>query len=90
MNYGPVPLAFAGARRALGAHFALEADVEGFPAPGGGGLLDTSARLLWSPSPAVQGYAGVRYLAGGATQDTIFTFLHVRTAVVGLRVPFGR
>lgn len=92
VNYGPVPLAFASVRRAYGDSFAWEADLETFPAPGGGGLLDTSGRAVWSPTGA-QGpafYTGVRYLAGGATQDSVFNFLHVRTALIGVRVPLGR
>lgn len=90
VNYGPVPLAFGSARMAVAGHWAIEADMEAFPAPGGGGLLDTSTRIVWAPATHHSLYAGVRYTAGGATQDTFFDFIHVTTALIGVRASIPR
>lgn len=90
VNYGPVPLAFGSVRAPIVRDLAVEADAEGFPAPGGGGLLDASMRLTWTPTARFVAYAGVRYLSGGATQDTFFNYLHVRAATLGFRVSMPR
>jgi hypothetical protein len=88
INYGPVPLFYAFAARRLGHGWQLEADVDAFPAPGGGGLLDTSARAVWSLTPRSALFIGVRYEVGGAEDDSIYTFLHQRSALAGVRFAF--
>ncbi len=50
VNYGPVPLLYAYAAWRMTDEWRVESDLDTFPAPGGGGLLDTSARVAWSAS----------------------------------------
>jgi hypothetical protein len=92
VNYGPIPLlyayAYAYAAWRLNAAWRAESDVDTFPAPGGGGLLDTSARVVWSASPHASLFLGLRYEAGGATGDTFFDFFHQRSALAGVRFDF--
>jgi hypothetical protein len=83
-----VPLLYAFTAWRLGHGWRLEADVDAFPAPGGGGLLDTSGRGVWSMTPHTSVFVGVRYEAGGAVQDTIYTLLHQRSALAGVRFTF--
>jgi len=66
----------------------VESDLDGFPAPGGGGLLDTSARVVWAASHHASMSLGIRYQTGEATQDTFFNCVHQRTALAGLRFDF--
>jgi len=88
VNYGPVPLLYAAVAERLSPHVTWEADLNTFPAPGGGGLLDTSARLVWAVSSRAAVFAGVRYLAGGASGDSAYDFLHTRSGLAGVRVTF--
>jgi len=88
VNYGPVPLFYAYSARRLNDDWRVESDLDGFPAPGGGGLLDTSARVVWSASHHASLFLGIRYEAGGATGDTFFDFFHQRSALAGLRFDF--
>jgi hypothetical protein len=88
VNYGPVPLLYAYSAWRLTDAWRFESDLDGFPAPGGGGLIDTSARLVWLAPQHASVFLGIRYQAGGATQDTFFNFLHQRSAVAGLRFDF--
>jgi hypothetical protein len=66
----------------------VESDLDGFPAPGGGGLLDTSARVVWLATHHASVFLGIRYQAGGATQNTFFNCLHQRSALAGVRFDF--
>jgi hypothetical protein len=88
VNFGPVPLLYAYSAWRLNDEWRVEADADTFPAPGGGGLLDTSARLVWSASEHASLFTGIRYQAGGATGDTFFNFLHQRSALAGVRFDF--
>jgi hypothetical protein len=88
INYGPVPLLYASAVCRLRDRWHLEADMDAFPAPGGGGLLDTSGRVVWSLTPHSAVFIGLRYEFGGAEDDSIYTFLHQRSALAGFRVTF--
>jgi len=66
----------------------VDADLDGFPAPGGGGLVDVSARVVWLASHHASVFLGVRYEAGGATGDTFYNCLHQRSALAGVRLTF--
>jgi hypothetical protein len=88
VNYGPVPLLYAYSAWRLTDAWRVESDLDGFPAPGGGGLIDTSARAVWAASPHASVFLGLRYQAGGATQDTFFNCLHQRSALAGVRFYF--
>jgi hypothetical protein len=88
VNYGPVPLLYAYSAWRLTNEWRVESDLDSFPAPGGGGLLDTSARVVWSASQHASLFLGVRYQAGGATGDTFFNFFHQRSALAGVRFDF--
>lgn len=88
INYGPVPLLYAFASWRVGHGWRLEVDVDAFPAPGGGGLLDTSGRAVWSLTPRSALFIGLRYEAGGAQDKTIYTFFHQRSALAGVRFTF--
>jgi hypothetical protein len=66
----------------------VESDLDSFPAPGGGGLLDTSARVVWSAFQHASMFLGIRYEAGGATGNTFFDFFHQRSALAGVRFDF--
>jgi hypothetical protein len=66
----------------------VESDSDGFPAPGGGGLVDTAARLLLLASHHASVFLGIRYQAGGAVQDTFYDCLHQRSALAGVRFDF--
>ncbi len=88
VNFGPVPLLYAYSAWRLTDQWRVESDLDGFPAPGGGGLLDTSVRVVWSESGRAALFLGIRYEAGGATGDTFFDFFHQRSALAGVRLPF--
>jgi hypothetical protein len=88
VNYGPVPLLYAYSAWRLANRWRVEVDLDGFPAPGGGGLIDTSARVVWVASHHASVFLGLRYQAGGATQDTFFNCLHERSALAGVRFDF--
>jgi hypothetical protein len=88
VNYGPVPLLYAYSAWRLTDEWQVDFDVDTFPAPGGGGLLDTSARVVWSASHHAALFLGIRYQAGGATGDTFFDFFHQRSALAGVRFDF--
>jgi hypothetical protein len=88
VNYGPVPLLYAYSAWRLTDAWRVESDLDGFPAPGGGGLIDTSARVVWAASPHASVFLGLRYQAGGAAQDTFFNCLHQRSALAGVRFYF--
>jgi hypothetical protein len=88
VNYGPVPLLYAYSAWRLTKEWRVESDLYGFPAPGGGGLIDTSARVMWATSRDAAVFIGLRYQAGGATQDTFFNCLHQRSALAGVRFDF--
>ena len=88
INYGPVPLLYAFSARRLSRTLRAEADLDAFPAPGGGGLLDVSGRAVWDLAPRASVFLGVRYEAGGAVQDSIYTFFHQRSALAGVRFAF--
>jgi hypothetical protein len=88
VNYGPIPLLYAYSAWRLTNDWRVESDLHAFPAPGGGGLLDTSTRVVWSASPHASLFVGIRYEAGGATQDTFFDFFHQRSALAGVRFDF--
>jgi hypothetical protein len=88
INWGPVPLAYASAAWRVAAQWSLHADIDGFPAPGGGGLLDTSARITWAPRRDLAVSLGIRYEAGGARGDTFFNFLHQRSALASVAWSF--
>jgi hypothetical protein len=88
VNYGPVPLLYAYSAWRLTDEWHVESDLDAFPAPGGGGLLDTSARVVWSASHHASLFLGIRYEAGGATGDTFFNFFHQRSALAGVRFVF--
>jgi hypothetical protein len=88
VNFGPVPLLFAYSAWRVSDTWRLESDLDAFPAPGGGGLLDTSARVVWLASRHASFFGGGRYQAGGATGDTFYNFLHQRSALVGFRFDF--
>jgi hypothetical protein len=88
VNYGPVPLLYAYSAWRLSDAWRVESDLDAFPAPGGGGLLDTSARAVWSASRHASLFLGIRYEAGGATGDTFFNFFHQRSALAGVRFEF--
>lgn len=65
VNYGPVPLLYAYSAWRLTNEWRVESDLDAFPAPGGGGLLDSSARMVWSGSQHASLFLGIRYEAGG-------------------------
>jgi hypothetical protein len=88
VNYGPVPLLYAYSAWRLTNEWRVESDLDGFPAPGGGGLIDTAARVVWVASHHSSVFLGIRYQAGGATQDTFFNCLHQRSALAGVRFDF--
>jgi len=88
VNYGPVPLLYADSAWRLTNEWRVESDLDGFPAPGGGGLIDTSARVVWVAHYHASVFLGIRYQAGGATQDTFFNCLHQRSALAGVRFDF--
>jgi len=88
VNYGPVPLLYAYSAWGPADAWRVESDLDGFPAPGGGGLIDTSARVVWLASRHASVFLGIRYQAGGATQDTFFNCLHQRSALAGVRFEF--
>jgi len=88
VNYGPVPLLYAYSALRLTKEWCVESDLDGFPAPGGGGLLDTSARLVWLAFQHASMFLGIRYEAGGATGNTFFDFFHQRSALAGVRFDF--
>jgi hypothetical protein len=88
VNYGPVPLLYAYSAWRLTDAWRFESDLDGFPAPGGGGLVDTSVRVVWLASHHASVFLGLRYQAGGATQDTFFDCLHQRSALAGVRFDF--
>jgi hypothetical protein len=88
VNYGPVPLSYAYSAWRLTNEWRVESDLDGFPAPGGGGLLDTSARVVWLATHHASVFLGIRYQAGGATQNTFFNCLHQRSALAGVRFDF--
>jgi hypothetical protein len=88
VNYGPVPLLYAYSAWHLTDEWRVEFDLDGFPAPGGGGLLDTSARAVWLASRHASVFLGIRYEAGGATSDTFYNCLHQRSALAGVRLGF--
>jgi len=74
INFGPVPLLYAYSVWRVSNEWRVESDLDSFPAPGGGGLLDTSARMVWCASRHASLFLGIRYEAGGATGDTFFNF----------------
>jgi hypothetical protein len=86
INFGPVPLAYGSAAWRISKTMRLESDVNAFPAPGGGGLLDFSSRVIWTPERGTGLFVGVRYLTGGAVDNSIYNFLHQRQALAGVRV----
>ena len=88
VNFGPVPLLYAYSAWRLTDDWRVESDLDAFPAPGGGGLLDTSARIVWSASRHASLFLGIRYEAGGATGDTFVDFFHQRSALAGVRFDF--
>jgi len=88
VNFGPVPLLYAYSGWRLTDEWRVESDLDGFPAPGGGGLADTSARLVWLASHHASVFLGIRYEAGGATSDTFYNCLHQRSALAGVRLIF--
>ncbi len=88
VNYGPVPLLYAYSAWRLTEDWRVESDLDGFPAPGGGGLIDTSARIVWLASSHALIFFGLRYEAGGATSHTFYNFLHQRSALAGVRFNF--
>jgi hypothetical protein len=88
VNYGPLPLLYADSTWRLNNEWRVESDLDAFPAPGGGGLLDTSARVVWSAFQHASLFLGIRYEAGGATGDTFFDFFHQRSALAGMRFDF--
>jgi hypothetical protein len=88
VNYGPIPLLYAYSAWRLNNEWRVESDLDGFPAPGGGGLIDTSARVVWVAPHHTSVFLGLRYQAGGATQDTFFNCLHQRSALAGVRSDF--
>jgi hypothetical protein len=85
---GPVPLLYAYSAWRLSDEWRVDADLDGFPAPGGGGLVDVSARVVWLASHHASVFLGVRYEAGGATGDTFYNCLHQRSALAGVRLTF--
>ena len=87
-NLGPVPLLSASASRPLAEGWRFIADAEAFPAPGGGGLFDGSARLEWALTPAFGLTAGLRYQAGAAVDPEIYNSLRQTAAVLGLSARF--
>jgi hypothetical protein len=88
VNYGPVPLLYAYSAWRLNHEWRVESDLDGFPAPGGGGLIDTSARVVWLASRHASVFLGIRYEAGGATSDTFYNCLHQRSVLAGARWVF--
>jgi hypothetical protein len=88
VNYGPVPLLYAYSAWRLSDNWRVASDLNGFPAPGGGGLVDTSARVVWLAFHHASFFLGIRYEAGGATSNTFYNCLHQRSALAGLRWDF--
>jgi hypothetical protein len=43
---------------------------------------------VWSLTPRSALFIGVRYEVGGAEDDSIYTFLHQRSALAGVRFTF--
>jgi hypothetical protein len=86
INYGPVPLAYGFGAWHFSKKVRLEGDIEAFPAPGGGGLLDASSKLVVTPGETTSLFLGVRYVTGGAVDNSIYNFLHQRSALAGIRV----
>jgi hypothetical protein len=86
VNYGPVPLAYGAATWQASPRWSVRVEGDAFPAPGGGGLFDASARIEYVLHPALRAFAGVRYVAGGADDPEIYNSLHGRAAILGVRV----
>jgi hypothetical protein len=87
-NVGPVPLLHLSAVRALGAAWAFEADLDGAPGPGGGGLWDLGARLRWTLAPGWSVTAGVRHLRGGVDNDELYNIVAATSATLSARWSF--
>jgi hypothetical protein len=86
VNYGPVPLAYGAATWHARSRWSVRVEGDAFPAPGGGGLFDASARIEYALRPALRAFAGARYVAGGADDPEIYNALHGRAAILGVRV----
>jgi hypothetical protein len=87
-NVGPVPLLFVAARRTFAPGWTFEAEADAFPAPGGGGLFDGTARLRWQATRTVSVAAGVRHIEGGAVDPEFYNYLRSTAATVSVRVGF--
>jgi hypothetical protein len=88
INYGPVPLAYGLVSWRAADTVRVEGDIQGFPAPGGGGLLDVSGRVVWTPRRDAGLFVGARYLTGGAVGNDFYNFLHQRSLLTGIRIGF--
>ncbi|MCA2971733.1 MAG: hypothetical protein INH43_24725, partial [Acidobacteriaceae bacterium] len=84
-NRGPVPLLYFSARRELGRGWAVEGEFDGFPAPGGGGLFDGTARLTYAVSRSVTIVGGARYIVGAAVDPSIYNSLSTVSATIATR-----
>ncbi|MFM1988983.1 MAG: hypothetical protein RJA99_1940 [Pseudomonadota bacterium] len=87
-NVGPVPLLHVSARRELGSGWAFEGAFDAFPAPGGGGLFDGTARIGLRLTPSLTVAAGIRHLEGGASGSALYTYLRATSATLTLRASF--
>jgi hypothetical protein len=87
-NWGPVPLLYFSANKDLGAGWHFLSEFDAFPAPGGGGLFDGSAKLAYDITANVALTAGARYQFGGASGDDFYNFLREWAAVAGVNIRF--
>jgi hypothetical protein len=63
-------------------------DLDAFPAPGGGGLLDGAVKLACQLSKNAELNVGGRYEVGGATSSYFYNHLREQIAIVGVSVQF--
>jgi hypothetical protein len=87
-NLGPVPLLYASVVGRLGKRLTATVDFDAFPAPGGGGLFDGSARLAARVFHGASVFAGVRGQAGGASEPDFYNHLVQVSGIGGLDYRF--
>lgn len=87
-NVGPVPLLHLSARRQTGPRLALEGEFDAFPAPGGGGLFDGTARVRYALDRGTSLSIGVRHIEGGAVDPQLYNYLRATALTIGLRTSF--